>query len=367
MFHLKLSFLFLGLDRTLEAKVTPEEYVKETHAVPGFTELLAQLRKETEGSQSSTGYPRIIFLGTGSCIPNKTRNVSSILLQTAPEAFMLLDCGEGTYGQIVRFYGRERSQEVMRQLQAVYVSHVHADHHIGLIGLLRERQRLQPEKPLLLLMPRQMQPWLQFYDQQIEPIADAYELVTNGELLETPLSDQRVQSLGIASIGTCLVRHCPNAFGVSVTLQAEHEGEPIKVTYSGDTMPCADLVELGRNSTVLIHEATMEDDLEEEARLKTHSTISQAIQQGREMKARHTILTHFSQRYAKCPRLPSSEDMQSVAIAFDNMAITVEDLPHYHKLYPALLGMYAEYTEELEQRAVKRELKQERKRKLAKT
>lgn len=361
--------MFAGLDRTLEAKVTPEEYVKETHAVPGFTELLAQLKNETEHIKTSTesSYPRIIFLGTGSCIPNKTRNVSSILLQTAADAFMLLDCGEGTYGQIVRFFGRERAPEVMRQLQAIYVSHVHADHHIGLIGLLRERQRLQPEKPLLLLMPRQMQPWLQFYDQQIEPIAEAYELVTNGELLEKPLTDERVQSLGITSIGTCLVRHCPNAFGVSVTLQAEHEGEPIKVTYSGDTMPCADLVELGRNSTVLIHEATMEDDLEEEARLKTHSTISQAIQQGREMQAKHTILTHFSQRYAKCPRLPSSEDMQSVAIAFDNMEVTVEDLPHYHKLYPALLGMYAEYTEELEQRAVKRELKQERKRKLAKT
>ncbi|KAH8394866.1 hypothetical protein KR222_008264 [Zaprionus bogoriensis] len=366
-FHLRPK---KGLDRTLEAKLTPEEYVKETHAVPGFTELLAQLRSETAGIQQSdntSSYPRLIFLGTGSCIPNKTRNVSSILVQTAAEAFMLLDCGEGTYGQIVRFFGRERSREVMRQLQAVYVSHLHADHHIGLIGLLRERRSLQPERPLLLLAPRQMQPWLQFYNEQIEPIADAYTLVANGEMLETPLSDKRVERMGIACIGTCLVRHCPHAFGVSLTLQAEHEGEPVKLTYSGDTMPCPDLVELGRHSTVLIHEATMEDDLEEEARMKTHSTISQAIQQGRDMRAKHTILTHFSQRYAKCPRLPSSEDMQRVAIAFDNMQVTVEDLKHYHKLYPALLGMYAEYTEELEQRAVKRELKQERKRKLEKT
>ncbi|KAH8321115.1 hypothetical protein KR067_000581, partial [Drosophila pandora] len=44
-----------------------------------------------------------------------------------------------------------------------------------------------------------------------------------------------------------------------------------------------------------------------------------------------------------------------------------DDLQHYHKLYPALLAMYAEYTEELEQRAVKRELKQERKRKMVQT
>lgn len=349
--------------------MTPEEYIKETHAVPGFTELLAQLQADIQDTLKtpSNNYPRIIFLGTGSCIPNKTRNVSSILIQTAAEAFMLLDCGEGTYGQIVRLYGRERARQVMQQLQAVYVSHLHADHHIGLIGLLRERQRLAPASPLLLLAPRQIEPWLQFYNRQIEPIADAYTLVGNGELLEQPLAGEQVEQLGIASIATCLVRHCPHAFGVSLTLQAQHEGTPIKVTYSGDTMPCADLVELGRNSTVLIHEATMEDDLEEEARIKTHSTISQAIQQGRDMEAKHIILTHFSQRYAKCPRLPSNEDMQHVAIAFDNMQVTVDDLQHYHKLYPSLLAMYAEYTEELEQRAVKRELKQERKRKLAQT
>lgn len=336
--------------------------------MPGVSELLAQLKTETQASQEKdNSYPLIIFLGTGSCIPNKTRNVSSILIQTAAEAFMLLDCGEGTHGQIVRLFGRERARDVMKQLHAVYVSHLHADHHIGLIALLSERQQLEPEQPLLLLAPRQIEPWLQFYNRQIESIADAYTLVANGELLEHPLTGEDVERLGISSIATCLVRHCPNAFGVSLTLQAQHEGAPVKITYSGDTMPCADLVELGRNSTVLIHEATMEDDLEEEARIKTHSTISQAIQQGRDMQAKHTILTHFSQRYAKCPRLPSNEDMKHVAIAFDNMQVTVEDLRQYHRFYPALLAMYAEYTEELEQRAVKRELKQERKRKLAQT
>ncbi|EDW32383.1 GL11605 [Drosophila persimilis] len=331
-FHLRPK---KGLDQTLAAKLTPEEYVKETHAVPGFTELLAKLKAETDfPSSAASSYPRIIFLGTGSCIPNKTRNVSSILIQTAAEAFMLLDCGEGTYGQIVRLYGSARAVEVLRQLQAVYVSHLHADHHIGLIGLLRERRQLAPKAtPLLLLAPRQIEPWLEF----------------------TP-PDREIEDA-----------HCTNSFGVSLTLKAHHDGEPVKITYSGDTMPCLDLIELGRNSTVLIHEATMEDDLEEEARIKTHSTISQAIQQGRNMGAKHTILTHFSQRYAKCPRLPSVEDMQQVAIAFDNMQVTLEDLQEYHKLYPALLAMYAEYTEELEQRAVKRELKQERKRKLAQT
>ncbi|KAH8401674.1 hypothetical protein KR009_007226 [Drosophila setifemur] len=355
-----------GLDRTLEAKLTPEEYVKETHAVPGFSELLSKLKEDYSfPACTANSYPKIIFLGTGSCIPNKTRNVSSILIQTAADAYVLLDCGEGTFGQIERLYGSGKAETVLRQLQAIYVSHLHADHHIGLIGLLRERRQLEPKvPPLILLAPRQMEPWLDFYNNQIETIDDAYTLVGNGELLASPLTGEKVEPLGISAIATCLVRHCPNSFGISLTLKAQHEGESVKITYSGDTMPCQDLIELGRDSTVLIHEATMEDDLEEEARFKTHSTVSQAIQQGRNMNARHTILTHFSQRYAKCPRLPSDEDMQQVAIAFDNMQVTVEDLKHYHKLYPALFGMFAGYTEELEQRAVKRELKQERKRKL---
>jgi len=337
--------------------------------VPGFTELLAKYKEDYSfPNNSADSFPKIIFLGTGSCIPNKTRNVSSILIKTAIDAYVLLDCGEGTYGQIVRLYGRDQAQQVLRQLQAIYVSHLHADHHIGLIGLLRERRQLEPKaEPLILLAPRQIEPWLDFYNRQIETIEDAYTLVGNGELLASPLAGEKVEPLGITSISTCLVRHCPNSFGISLTLAAKYKNEPVKITYSGDTMPCQDLIDLGRDSTVLIHEATMEDDLEEEAKLKTHSTVSQAIQQGRNMDARHTILTHFSQRYAKCPRLPSDEDMQRVAIAFDNMAVTLEDLQHYHKLYPALLAMYAEYTEELEQRAVKRELKQERKRKLAET
>ncbi|XP_017111031.1 ribonuclease Z, mitochondrial [Drosophila elegans] len=358
-----------GLDRTLESKLTPEEYVKETHAVPGFTELLAKFKEDNSfPNNSADSFPKIIFLGTGSCIPNKTRNVSSILIKTAVDAYVLLDCGEGTYGQIVRLYGSDQGQQVLRQLQAIYVSHLHADHHIGLIGLLRERRQLEPKaEPLILLAPRQIEPWLEFYNREIETIEDAYTLVANGELLASPLTGEKVEPLGITSIATCLVRHCPNSFGISLTLAAKHKNEPVKITYSGDTMPCQDLIDLGRDSTVLIHEATMEDELEEEARLKTHSTVSQAIQQGRSMDARHTILTHFSQRYAKCPRLPSDEDMQRVAIAFDNMEVTLDDLQHYHKLYPALLAMYAEYTEELEQRAVKRELKQERKRKLVQT
>lgn len=74
-----------NIDRSYEVKVSPVEYVKETAEIEGFTESLAKLKKQRLGSspiERSNQYPKVVFLGTGSCIPNKTRNVSSILIHT---------------------------------------------------------------------------------------------------------------------------------------------------------------------------------------------------------------------------------------------------------------------------------------------
>ncbi|XP_037935740.1 ribonuclease Z, mitochondrial [Teleopsis dalmanni] len=371
-FHLRPQ---KGLDHAMSAKLNPNEYITETQKLEEFPLLLKKLKEEYSNITLAEeySYPKVVFLGTGSCIPNKTRNVSAILIQTSQNSYALLDCGEGTLGQIKRFYGKTKAEEVIRNLNVIYVSHLHADHHIGLIGLLNERQRLLNDnsQKVLLLAPKQIEPWLNFYNESIESITNTYELIGNGEILSDPLHllDAKTDT-GISTIATCLVRHCPHSFGVSLTLTAQYENKPIKITYSGDSMPCQDLVELGRNSTILIHEATMEDDLIEEAKIKMHSTISQAIDQGRAMDAEHIILTHFSQRYAKLPRMQNvgeeteTETMRNVAIAFDNMQVTLDDLKHFHLMYPALKALFVEHAEELEQKAVKRELKLERKRKL---
>lgn len=161
---------------------------------------------------------------------------------------------------------------------------------------------------------------------------------------------------------SCLVRHCPHAFGISVTLKTDDCGnqtKPFIITYSGDTMPCDELIRIGKNSTILIHEATMEDELENEAKSKMHSTISQAIEQGHKMNAEYTLLTHFSQRYAKLPRIDSPL-CENIGIAFDNMVVTPFDLKHFHLMYPALKCLFAEHCEEMEQKAIKRAYKNQR-------
>lgn len=185
-----------GLDRSVEPILTPDEYRTETRNFVGFPDALASLRTElardfaANVAARDAAYPKIVFLGTGSCIPNKTRNVSAILVHTSRDACVLLDCGEGTAAQMRRFYGAQRYAEVLRTLRAIYVSHLHADHHIGLIGVLQERRRIWGEydgevngKPVMLLAPQQMASWLHFYDRQIESLRHEYELVHNGDLV----------------------------------------------------------------------------------------------------------------------------------------------------------------------------------------
>lgn len=73
----------------------------------------------------------ITFLGTGAAIPSKYRNVTGIYLNLFSRGGMLVDCGEGSFGQLKRRFG-ERVWDVIRQLKCIWISHIHADHHAGL-------------------------------------------------------------------------------------------------------------------------------------------------------------------------------------------------------------------------------------------
>jgi ribonuclease Z len=114
-----------------------------------------------------------------------------------------MDCGEGTLGQLVRFFGQDHHHpdsktcsfwEVLRQIDAVYISHLHADHHIGLIGLLRARRRAfsdervnpsrAPFKPACILAPPGLKKWLDWYSVVYEKIDDTFEFFDNKALFK---------------------------------------------------------------------------------------------------------------------------------------------------------------------------------------
>ncbi|EGV98638.1 Zinc phosphodiesterase ELAC protein 2 [Cricetulus griseus] len=120
-------------------------------------------------------------------------------------------------------------------------------------------------------------------------------------------------------------------------------------------MPCEALVQMGKDANLLIHEATLEDGLEEEAVEKTHSTTSQAINVGMRMNAKFIMLNHFSQRYAKIP-LFSPDFNEKVGIAFDHMKVCFEDFPTVPKLIPSLKALFADDIEEMVERKERRGL-----------
>lgn len=109
---------------------------------------------------------RVTTLGTGSAIPSKYRNVSATMLEIpdlAPQqsqsevstaGMILLDCGEGTLGQMLRHYGMQGMKKVYNELKMIFISHMHADHHLGLQSILEDRFRVSQSSHLPFDAPR---------------------------------------------------------------------------------------------------------------------------------------------------------------------------------------------------------------------
>lgn len=103
-------------------------------------------------------------------------------------------------------------------------------------------------------------------------------------------------------------------------------------------MPCQALVDLGRDSTILIHESTYENEFDGRAQKSTHSTDGQALEQGRKMNAKFILLTHFSQSRRQVPLI--NHDLKNVGIAFDNMEVVLSDLDQLSMMYPVMRAIF---------------------------
>ncbi|KAH6758826.1 tRNAse Z4 [Perilla frutescens var. frutescens] len=329
----------------------------------------------------------IVLLGTGSSQPSKYRNVSSIFINLFSKGGLLLDCGEGTLGQLKRRFGVKGADEAVRGLRCIWISHIHADHHTGLARILALRCDLlkgSPHEPVVVVGPKQLKRFLDAY-QRLEDLdmqfLDCYQTTEeqgnptgshntkNGNAVDSTLfaRGSRMQSYtkrppsptrnpaavsilkslkkalseaGLEALISFPVVHCPQAYGV--VLQAasriNRAGKTIpgwKVVYSGDTRPCQALVEASQGATVLIHEATFEDGMMEEAVARNHSTTKEAVEVGDSAGAYRIILTHFSQRYPKIPVFDESH-MHKTCIAFDMMSVNLADVHVLPRVLPYL-------------------------------
>lgn len=214
--------------------------------------------------------------------------------------------------------------------------------------------------PLPVLAPYSILFYIHAFHDTFEPILSDFNFIDNKLFLKRSKYDNYFDvydQMRVKNIECCLVNHCISAYGVSLTTLND-----VKIVYSGDCRPDGRLVDMGRGCDLLIHEATLEDALETEAKIKKHCTLSEALEVARRMEARHVVLTHFSQRYAKIPLLPEERlgELKAVAFAYDNMRVTIDDIPRLATLYGEMKKMFAEDVENIIMKQAKRQAAIER-------
>ena len=193
-----------------------------------LTEEEKEIKQQIEDSLQNapkTGIPgKVVFLGTGSAVPSKYRNVSSTLLQLNKEESVLLDCGEGTLNQLLRLYPTSIAS-VLQQVKAVVISHSHADHHLGLPLLLlaivrqgreevgEEGKKRKMANRVVVIGPPRVKVFLDMFATLCPDLADSYRFVE----VHTSRFPREIPSFTAPSLRR--VKHIisPNSFvGVSV-------------------------------------------------------------------------------------------------------------------------------------------------------
>ncbi|KAG9397629.1 Beta-lactamase superfamily domain [Carpediemonas membranifera] len=247
--------------------------------------------------------PYVLLLGTACAIPSPLRNTSGFLLSLPTASgvprYILLDCGEGTLSQLASAFGDELDS-VLSRLDAVYISHSHGDHTLGLPALLIERHKVCPDVQCRVVGPQEA------LDQTRSMLQR--QLLFDGVKIAFAESDTKhcaphpEQLRVLKTVDIVLVKHMddsPNsitpAFGYVFELDLG-SGKPFKFGYSGDTKFCTGLCKACAGADLVIHEATFPDGEEDRARENKHSTVSDVMKFAELSGVKAVCLTHFSPR-----------------------------------------------------------------------
>jgi ribonuclease Z len=279
---------------------------------------------------------KLLFLGTSAARPTAERNVSALVLTRGGES-LLFECGEGTQRQMMR-YG------VTFALNEVFFTHFHADHFLGIIGLVRTLGLQGRTDPMRLVGPRGARKLLgQALALGVERPVFEVEIVEvePEQVLAREGYDLKVFGVehGGGAVGYALVEHdrlgrfnpdrarelgVPEGplwgklqRGQAVRLEDGREvsaetivGAPRpgrKLVYSGDTRPCAATIEIARGADLLVHEATFGEEEKDRAKETAHATAREAAEVARLAGVRRLVLTHLSARYSRDPATLADE------------------------------------------------------------
>uniref|UniRef100_K3WT74 ribonuclease Z n=1 Tax=Globisporangium ultimum (strain ATCC 200006 / CBS 805.95 / DAOM BR144) TaxID=431595 RepID=K3WT74_GLOUD len=352
-FDAKTCFPRLNMDDIRASTAAAQEKLQCQDTTEGDNEDMAT---------SPTVQGRITFLGTGCAIPSKYRNVTGMYLEIERDTTtadgenakqwdgMMLDCGEGSFGQLYRYANGDtaRVHALVNNLKCIWISHNHADHHLGLLRMLSERDS-DTTAPLMILGPTPVEYWLKEYAAIDPSIVGKYTFVDNycfnsldprfeeAVTISKPTRAWLRDALQITGLECVPVKHAFMSYALVVMF-----ADSLKIAFSGDCRPSRELASKARDAFLLIHEATFEDAMAQEAKSKDHSTTAEAIDVGRNANAKHIILTHFSQRYPKMPVLEQQEGGKTadVLTAIDMLSLRFQELhqPHLMEICTDLMA-----------------------------
>jgi ribonuclease Z len=298
----------------------------------------------------------VILLGTSASRPTIERNVASVSLVREGET-LLFDCGEGTQRQMMR-YG------VSFSLSDIFFTHFHADHVIGVIGLMRTMALQGRTDALRLWGPKGAERHLKSAEKfgvdrltfpveitEVEPgtpikrkeyaivpyavehgpgLALGYALVEDDR--KGRFDPDHARALGVPEGPMWGKIHKGEAVTLpdgKVVQPSELVGPPRPgrtVVITGDTRPCDATVAVAKNANLLVHEATFGDEEADRARETGHSTAREAAIVAKRAGCKRLLLTHFSARYSRDADELAAQaraEFPDVTIGKDGMTIDV--------------------------------------------
>ncbi len=262
----------------------------------------------------------LFFAGTAGSVPTARRGLPALLLRAGGDR-VLFDCGEGTQQQLLRSVG-------LPELDAIFHTHYHLDHWLGIIGVLKTFDLRGRERPLTVYGPPGLRALLDAmrpawgrvsYPLALEEL-DPHEEVAFGGYTIAPFPvDHRVRAYGYAfaendrpgrfdaetaerlgvppgpDFGRLQAGETVNGVRPEQVLGEKRPGR--KIVISGDTAPCQATEVFAHEADLLVHEATFLDDELARARETGHSTARQAAEVAASADVRLLALTHLSTRY----------------------------------------------------------------------
>ncbi len=265
---------------------------------------------------------RLVVLGSSASAPSKEWFPSCFAVKYGP--VLLFDCCEGAQKQMMRY------KISYSKTKAVFVTHLHADHFLGVFGLVQTMNMNGRQEPLLIHGPKGAKNLFETVF-SLKHLAPQFPIevkeVSSGKIFEEELFEVRsfqVKHVG-PSLGYVLEQKAYRRFDEKKARQAGIRGklfteiqnkgkitvggkaidyedvtyvqEGKKIVYSGDTVPCKTVVDAAKNANLLVHDACFTEEDKQLAGEKMHSTAKQAAETAKEAGAKKLLLTHFSNRY----------------------------------------------------------------------